>query len=170
MEDCQQLLHQVRQLGDAFLQRLVTQDESWFHLRDQEFKQDSMVWKYPSSPRPSKFKVVSSKKKVLYSFFWDHQSALVQWPVEKGLTVTGQYHADLLHNQLHPQLKMQRRGKITLGILLQQDNAPPHQFRVAQAAVRDLGYSLVVHPPYSPDLAPSDFFLFPKLKSEFRGR
>ena len=65
---------------------------------------------------------------------------------------------------------MQRRGKITLGILLQQDHAPPHQSRVAQADVRDLGYSLVVHPPYSPELAPSDFFLFPKLKSELRGR
>ena len=65
---------------------------------------------------------------------------------------------------------MQRRGKITLGILLQQDHAPPHQSRVAQADVRDLGYSLVVHPPYSPDFAPSDFFLFPKLKSQLRDR
>jgi len=26
------------------------------------------------------------------------------------------------------------------------------------------------HPPYSPDLAPSDFFLFPKLKMELKGR
>jgi transposase len=26
------------------------------------------------------------------------------------------------------------------------------------------------HPPYSPDLAPADFFLFPKLKTTFKGR
>jgi hypothetical protein len=28
----------------------------------------------------------------------------------------------------------------------------------------------VPHPPYSPDLAPSDFFLFPKLKMKLKGR
>jgi len=30
--------------------------------------------------------------------------------------------------------------------------------------LRDLHYELLEHPPYSPDLAPSDFSLFPKLK------
>ena len=28
---------------------------------------------------------------------------------------------------------------------------------------------VVPHPPYSPDLAPADFFLFPKLKTTLRG-
>jgi histone-lysine N-methyltransferase SETMAR len=30
--------------------------------------------------------------------------------------------------------------------------------------LRDLHYELLEHPPYSPDLAPSDIYLFPKLK------
>jgi histone-lysine N-methyltransferase SETMAR len=30
--------------------------------------------------------------------------------------------------------------------------------------LRDLHYELLKHPPYSPDLAPSDFYVFPKLK------
>jgi len=30
--------------------------------------------------------------------------------------------------------------------------------------LRDLHYELLKHPPCSPDLAPSDFSLFPKLK------
>jgi hypothetical protein len=29
--------------------------------------------------------------------------------------------------------------------------------------------SVVAHPPYSPDLAPADFFLFPKLKTILKG-
>jgi transposase len=29
---------------------------------------------------------------------------------------------------------------------------------------------VVPHPPYSPDLAPSDFFLFPRLKSTLKGK
>ena len=32
------------------------------------------------------------------------------------------------------------------------------------AAVHDCGFELVDHPPYSPDLAPSDYFLFPNMK------
>ena len=28
---------------------------------------------------------------------------------------------------------------------------------------------ILAHPPYSPDMAPSDFCLFPKLKSDLRG-
>jgi len=34
----------------------------------------------------------------------------------------------------------------------------------------DNNMTVVPHPPYSPDLAPSDFFLFPKLKMKFKGR
>ena len=30
--------------------------------------------------------------------------------------------------------------------------------------------TVVPHPPYSPDLAPCDFFLFPKLKMKLKGR
>jgi len=30
--------------------------------------------------------------------------------------------------------------------------------------------TVVLQPPYSPDLAPADFFLFPKLKSTLKGR
>jgi histone-lysine N-methyltransferase SETMAR len=36
--------------------------------------------------------------------------------------------------------------------------------------LRDLQYELLEHPPYSQDLAPSDFFLFPKLKLFFAGQ
>ena len=36
-------------------------------------------------------------------------------------------------------------------------------------AVERNGYELILHPAYSPDLAPSDFFLFPNLKKDIRG-
>ena len=37
-------------------------------------------------------------------------------------------------------------------------------------AVERNGYELIPHPAYSPDLAPSDYFLFPNLKKDIRGR
>ena len=36
--------------------------------------------------------------------------------------------------------------------------------------LRDLHYELLEHPPYSPDLAPSDFYLFQKLKLFLAGQ
>jgi len=36
--------------------------------------------------------------------------------------------------------------------------------------LKDLLYELLEHPPFSPDLAPSDFYLFPKFKFFFVGQ
>jgi histone-lysine N-methyltransferase SETMAR len=49
-------------------------------------------------------------------------------------------------------------------IIFHQDNAPAHKNVLAMGKLRDLHYELLKHPPYSPDLAPYDFCLFPKLK------
>ena len=62
------------------------------------------------------------------------------------------------------------RGMISKGVFLLHDNAPAHSFVVACPAARECGYEILPHPPYSPDLASSDFFLFPQLKSTLQGR
>ncbi|GFV42101.1 histone-lysine N-methyltransferase SETMAR [Trichonephila clavipes] len=49
-------------------------------------------------------------------------------------------------------------------ILFHQDNAPSHTSAVAMAKIYELRFELLDHPPYSPDPAPNDFFLFPHLK------
>ena len=45
-----------------------------------------------------------------------------------------------------------------------------HTCKIAMDAVERNGYELIPHPAYSPDLAPSDYFLFPDLKKYIRGR
>ena len=52
---------------------------------------------------------------------------------------------------------------------MQQDNARVHTCKVAMDAVERNGYELIPHPAYSPDLAPSDFFLIPNSKKNIRG-
>ena len=44
-----------------------------------------------------------------------------------------------------------------------------HTCKVAMDAVERNRYELIPHPAYSPDLAPSDFFLFPNLKKDISG-
>ena len=45
-----------------------------------------------------------------------------------------------------------------------------HTCKIAMDAVEWNGYKLIPHPDYSPDLAPSDYFLFPNLKKDIHGR
>jgi len=57
-----------------------------------------------------------------------------------------------------------RRGKFTKVVLFLYDNAPAHQALATQKKLAYLGFQCLDHPPYSPDLAPSDNYLFPGLK------
>ena len=85
----------------------------------------------------------------------------------KRSTITGVYYANLL-DQLRTAIREKRRGKLSKGVLLQHDNARVHTCKVAMDAVEQNG--LIPHPAFSNDLNPSDFFLFPNLKKDIRGR
>ena len=50
------------------------------------------------------------------------------------------------------------------------DNAPSQTSNIAQAKKHELGFESLPHPPYSPNLAPSDYYLFPNLKRWLCGR
>ena len=54
--------------------------------------------------------------------------------------------------------------------LFHQDNARVHTSVVSTAKFHELCYGLLPHPPYAPDLAPSDYFLFANLKKWFVGK
>ena len=56
------------------------------------------------------------------------------------------------------------------GVRLLHDNAPVHMVALADSAVKECGFEEIQHPPYSPDLAPSDYYLFSKLKKDLRGK
>ena len=65
--------------------------------------------------------------------------------------------------------KKKWRGKLTRCVLLLQDSAHAHTSQFAMTAATECGFEILPHPPYSPDMAPSDFYLFPILKSHLRG-
>jgi histone-lysine N-methyltransferase SETMAR len=53
---------------------------------------------------------------------------------------------------------------------LHHDNAPTHTFLKTTVFVNNNNMVIIPHPPYSPDLTPYDFALFPKLKMKLKGR
>ena len=58
---------------------------------------------------------------------------------------------------------------VTRGDLRLQDNAPAYTSQVAITAATESGFEILLNPPYSPNIAPFEIYLFPKLKSHLRG-
>ena len=155
---CSTLLKRFRSKDD-FLLRLVTVDETWVHYYEPENKAQ---WVGPGSPRPKKFKTQPSAGKVMATVFWDAKGVIMLGVLPKRSTITGVYYANLL-DQLRTVILEKHRGKLSKGVLLQQDNARVHTCKVAMDAVERNEYELIPHPANSLDLAPSEFFLFPNL-------
>jgi len=169
VDTCRELLDWHRSDPENFFSRVVTGDETWLHHWDPESKQESMQWKHMSSPPPKKFRTQASAGKIMATIFWDTDGVIMIDYLPPKTTITGQYYATVIRN-LRSAIKEKRRGKLSQRVLLLHDNAPAHASRVAQQALRESNFMELPHPPYSPDLAPSDFFLFRHLKKVLRGR
>ena len=162
---CRELLAKFDEDGEDFLRQIVTGGESWVHHYDPESKQQSKEYRHKTSPSPKKFKVFSSSRKVLLTIFWDSEGVVHTEFLEQGNTVNSTKYVNTLE-KLKTRLRRVRSEKVSI---IHHDNARPHTSLETRTALDRLGLRTLPHPPYSPDLAPSDFFLFPKLKDYLKG-
>jgi len=142
-------------------------DETWLYHYDPGTKQQSMDWQHSSSPHPKKSRVQKSTGKFHASIFWNQDGILLIDYLPKGQTINKEYYSSLLV-QLKDILKEKRHGKVTKGVLFLHGNALAHQALATQKKLSYLGFQCLDHPPYSPDLAPSDYHLFPELKKNWK--
>ncbi|UYV65404.1 hypothetical protein LAZ67_3004252 [Cordylochernes scorpioides] len=140
MNIANEMLDSVRD-DPNFLQRVITGDEAWVYGYDVETKAHSSQWG-----------VV-------------HHEFLPQ-----GRTVNKEYYLQVIRNlreairQKRPDLWKNKNW------LLHHDNAPAHTSLLVRDFLAKNNTLIMPQPPYSPDLAPCDFFLFPKLKRPMKGR
>ena len=165
---CRELLERFEAEGDGFLGRIVTGDETWVHYHQSETKKASKEWRHTSSSKPKKFCTQPSAGKVMVTPLWDERGVILEHYMPRGNTVTSAMYADILNNHLHPAIKSKRHGCLSTGVLLQHDNAWPHTACSTVATIQDLPFECLPHPPYLPDLAPSDFHIVGLLKESFR--
>jgi len=93
------------------------------------------------------------------TMFWDMRGVLLVEFQEHGRTVNASSYCSLLE-RLKTAIRTKRKGLLTQGVILLHDNARPHTARLTLETVGQLGLEVLPHPPYSPDLAPSDYLLF----------
>lgn len=157
--------------GNDLIARIVTGDESWIHFWTPETKQQSKVWKKKGEEAPKKFKITPSAGKVMLTVFWDHLGPVYTefHDDQKSTRITQETYFDTL-NHLRIAVKKKRPGLLSWKPALLHDNARPHTAKLVQNLLKDFKWDVFNHSPYSPDLAPSDYHLFPHLKKELGGQ
>ncbi len=129
-----------------------------------ESKLASMQWKGKEEPMPLKFKCVSSAGKVMVSVFWDNKETLLMeyFPDRKQRVNSQTYFDNLMKSR--KVIKDKRPGMLSHKVWLFHDNATPHTAHLVQKLLRNFGWNVFTHLPYSLKLALSDFHLFLVLK------
>lgn len=169
VRQCQVLQILLEDYGENFWRRIVTVDETWLPYYNPETKAQSKVWVAAGEPPPLKARVTASVGKVMVTVFWDCEGIILVDYLQQGATINADRYIQSL-DLLHKELVKSRPGKLHARILLQHDNARPHTARRTLDAIRQKNWEILPHPPYSPDLAPSDFFLFGPMKDSLRGQ
>ena len=141
---CSALLKRCRSKDDCLL-RPVTVDETWVHYYEPENKAQSRHWVGPGSPRPKKLNTQPSAGNMIATVFWDAKGVVMVDFSRKRSTITGVNYANLL-DQLRTAIREKRQGKLSKGVLLQQDNARVHTCKVAMDAVERNGYEFNTTP------------------------
>ena len=154
--------------SDPALDALVTYDESWIYCFEPETKRQSSQWKHAGSPRPKKARQSKSTHKLLMiPFFWQHWHDL--HALGSHWTVNKEYYVEVLR-EFRKRFCWKRPALFKSGQWhFHQDNASVHNSILVTDYLTKMVIKTVPHPPYSLDLGPCDFWLFPKLKEKLRG-
>lgn len=156
--------------ADIFLKSIVTGDETWVLYDNPETKEQSKQWMHTHSPsKPKKFKQTLTKRKTMATVFWDQKGVLLVDFMEQGTTINKETYCETLR-RLRRAIQNKRRGMLSSGVILIHDNARPHSANVTKQLLQQFKWEVFDHPPYSPDLAPSDYHLFREMKAWLGGQ
>lgn len=101
--------------------------------------------------------------------FWDSEGLLLCEFLEPRTTINSARYCETLE-KLHTAIRRKRPGRLQQGVKLLHDGARPHTSNQTKEWLQQRNWEVLQHPPYSPDLAPSDFHLFAPLKKFLAGK
>jgi histone-lysine N-methyltransferase SETMAR len=100
--------------------------------------------------------------------FYDDERIVNREFVPTATNVTAAFYVDVL-THLRESVRRKQPQKWKNDWALHHDNPPSHTAMAVQQVLAKTNIPIAPHPPYSPDLTPSDFWLFLTLKMGLRG-
>ena len=169
MKTSQDFVQPVQRWSQAVLHNIEMMDESAVFFHMPETKNQSKQWVMKGQPGPIKARVHASWQKLMLLAYFDTDSVIYTDYMPRGKTVNAKYIIESLGRFLE-KYRAKRPIQASQEWFLHWDNAPVHTAAAVKQFIADRAIKTIAHPPYSPDLAPADFFLFPKVKSELAGK
>ena len=144
----------------------MTGDEKWIPYNNVEQKRSWGKWNELSPTTP---KAGLHPKKVMLCIWWDWKGVLHYVLLENETINSSKYCSQLdqlkvVLSEKRPELVNRKR------IVFHQANARPHVSLMTRQKLLQLGWEALIHPLYSPDIAPLDFRLFRSLQNSLNGK
>ncbi|XP_065799354.1 histone-lysine N-methyltransferase SETMAR-like [Muntiacus reevesi] len=151
----------LRNNNEPFLDRIVTCHEKWI-LSDN---------RQQSAQRLDRGKTLNLyPKKIMVTVWWSAAGLIHYSFLNPGETITSEKYAQQI-NEMHQKLQHLQPALVNRkGPVLLHDNTRPHVAQPALQKFNELGYEVLPHPPYSPDLLPTDYHFFKHLDNFLQGK
>lgn len=154
----------------TFMERIITGDETWVYEYEMQTSQQSSEWREKNEPKPKKPRQSRSKFKVMLIVFFDIRGVVHFEYVPIGQTVNKEFYLGVMRRVRDAIRRKRPELWKNNSWILHHDNAPCHKAIIVTEFLTKNSTNIIDQAPYSPDMAPCDFFLFPKLKLPLRGR
>jgi len=155
----------LRQLKNKRHIDFVTADESIVY---HEHYQDGQWAESPGDVTGRVIQALTPKKTMIIVMWGIRGFHIVEY-LPAGEKFTGDYAAALV-GRFDSAMRTVRGKTGARGMALHWDNARSHRSAKAVEAIREVGMIQMPHPPYSPDISPTDFFLFGEIKRQLKGK
>ncbi|GFX01076.1 hypothetical protein TNCV_4580421 [Trichonephila clavipes] len=124
-----------------------------------------MEYRHPGSLSVKKFKTLMLATKVMLTTFWDASDLHYTEFLTRRFTVNFDRYCVTLRSLKQRTRRIRPKRNV---FLLHHDNARSHCTAQTPDVIERLKLTVVPQPPNSPDLAPSDFWLFPNRKETLK--
>lgn len=165
VEACIALLNRHR--NEGILNRIVTCDEKWI-LYDN--RKRSSQWVDPGTAPNQCAKEKITHRKMMVTVWWTSAGLVHHSFLPNGTTMTADVYCQELQTMMEKLAIQQPTLVNRSSLLLLHDNARVHTSRQTIAKLQELQLEALRHPPYSPDLAPTDFYFFQNLDNFLSGK
>lgn len=155
-----------RNENDPFLKRIVTGDEKWIVYNNVERK--------TSCGKRGEPPLITSKpglhpKKVMLCIWWNSKGIVYYELLPNNQTINSDKYCSQL-DKLKAEIGKKCPELVNRkGVVFHHDNARPHTSLQTRQKLLEFGWDVLPHPPYSPDIAPSDYYLFRSLQNSLNG-
>ena len=145
-----------------FLKQIVAGDEKWILYNNVERKRS---WGKRNEPPPTTPKAGLHPKKVMLYIWWDWKGVVYYELLPENQTINYNKYCSQL-DQLKAALDEKCPELVNRKcIIFHQNNARQHVSLMTRQKLLQFGWEVLIHPLYSPDIAPSDFHLFWSLQN-----